>query len=74
MPALPSALIIRLRPMTMIDTSTQVGRDKRIDEIAKGYMASGNKHALVGFLGLSDSDFDISPADHGEEPSKGRRH
>jgi hypothetical protein len=56
----------------MADTSTAEGRSKRIVELAEGYFQSRSRRGLTRLIGLSDSDFDISSADHGEAPQGAR--
>lgn len=51
------------------DTSTLEGMQKRREELAEGYLESGNKVGAVRIIGGSIDDLgDYSPADAGEPP------
>ena len=50
------------------DTSTQAGRDKRMNELIAGYIQSRNWGGMARLAGLSRHDFDYTEADAGEPP------
>lgn len=53
----------------MTDTSTEEGREKRMDEFIEEYKKKKNVKAIVRLIGGSSNDLrDYLPADEGEAP------
>jgi hypothetical protein len=51
------------------DTSTQEGRDKRIEQLVNERLQRGNLVGVVSLIGGSVDDYrDYTPADNGEAP------